>query len=377
MNLSSLAHRSISDMIADRRLKGGEAIIEARLADLLGISRTPLREALQRLEGEGLVRKVANRSYVVRQVDVGEYLHSLRVREILEGEAAALAAGAIPGEKLAATRHEIKALRRSTAYHTKAHWQSDDNLHGLYIDHCGNPVMAEMIRALRITTRLFEIAKLKDRLEPDSAEHLAILEALEASDKRAARTTVQQHCRSLRDSRWRRCADPEQRRRVRGGHAPDLAFLEAGGFQQQQELQERLHGRSQEIDSGVARDDGAVAGGADLRLDIMNRPGRSAVLLLVDMGQADLRGVGQHEERELAVAAETDDLRDGRRIVSPAMGPQPRDALPLRFLGERYGLMAVHMAAIEDDVALRAKRHDGGDRLRHLARGSTEKVVSR
>ncbi len=199
VNLSSLAHKAVSEMIRDRRLKGGETIVEARLADALGISRTPLREALQRLEGEGLVRKVANRSYVVRLVDLGEYLHSLKVREILEGEAAALSIGAIPGEALAATRHEIETLMASTSYHTQAHWQSDDRLHGLYIDHCGNPVMAEMIRALRVTTRLFEIAKLKDRLEPDSTEHLAILSALEAGDRRAARTAVQVHCRSLRD----------------------------------------------------------------------------------------------------------------------------------------------------------------------------------
>jgi DNA-binding GntR family transcriptional regulator len=199
VNLSSLAHRSISEMIRDRRLRGGEPIIEARLADTLGISRTPLREALQRLEGEGLVRKVANRSYVVRLVDLGEYLHSMKVREILEGEAAALAIGNIPGEAAAATRHEIEALRFSTAYHTHAHWQSDDNLHGLYVDHCGNPVMAEMIRALRVATRLFEIARLRDRVEPDSAEHLAILAALEAGDRRGARNAVQMHCRSLRD----------------------------------------------------------------------------------------------------------------------------------------------------------------------------------
>jgi len=198
VNLSSLAHRSITAMIEDRRLRGGEAIIEARLADALGISRTPLREALQRLEGEGMVRKVANRSYVVRHVDLSEYLHSLKVREILEAEAVALAIGAIPGEKLAAVRHEIEALRYSPKYLTDAHWKSDDNLHGLYIDYCSNPVMAEMIRALRVTTRLFEIARLQDRLVPDSTEHLAILEAIETGDKRAARSTVQTHCRSLR-----------------------------------------------------------------------------------------------------------------------------------------------------------------------------------
>lgn len=199
VNLSSLAHRAITAMIQDRRLKGGEAIIEARLADTLGISRTPLREALQRLEGEGMVRKVANRSYVVRHVDLGEYLHSLKVREILEAEAVALAIGAIPGEAVAAVRHEAEALRFSPKYLTDAHWRSDDNLHGLYIDHCSNPVMADMIRALRVTTRLFEIARLQDRLVPDSTEHLAIVAAIEAGDKRAARAAVQTHIRSLRD----------------------------------------------------------------------------------------------------------------------------------------------------------------------------------
>lgn len=199
VNLSGLAHRAITDMIRSRRLRGGEPIIEARLADTLGISRTPLREALQRLEGEGLVRKIANRSYVVRHVDLGEYLQSLKVREILEGEAATLAIGSIPGAELAAVRHEIQTLQRASAYHTDAHWRSDDRLHGLYVEHCGNAVMAGMIEGLRVTTRLFEIAKLKDRVEPDSVEHLAILAALEAGDRRAARLAVQHHCRSLRD----------------------------------------------------------------------------------------------------------------------------------------------------------------------------------
>ena len=56
-NLAGLAHASLSDMIRSRRLRGGNVVVEARLADMLGISRTPLREALQRLEGEGLVVK--------------------------------------------------------------------------------------------------------------------------------------------------------------------------------------------------------------------------------------------------------------------------------------------------------------------------------
>jgi len=55
LNLSNQAYASVSEMIQQRRLKGGALIVESRLADILGISRTPLREALQRLEGVGLV----------------------------------------------------------------------------------------------------------------------------------------------------------------------------------------------------------------------------------------------------------------------------------------------------------------------------------
>ena len=199
LNLSNLAYRAISEMIRDRRLKGGVQIVEARLAEVLGVSRTPLREALQRLEGEGLVCKLANRSYLVRSVDLAEYLHSLKAREILEAEAAELATGHIPEMTLASVRHEIEELRASTTYHTASHWLSDDNLHNVYIDHCGNPVIARLINALRVTTRLFEIARLKDRLEPDSVEHLAILAQLEAGNARQARDAVTAHIRSLRD----------------------------------------------------------------------------------------------------------------------------------------------------------------------------------
>ena len=196
-NLSNLAYKAVSEMIRSRRLKGGELIVEAKLADVLGISRTPLREALQRLEGEGLVIKSANRSFMVRNVDLGEYLQSLKVREILEGEAAFLATGHIPRPKLSEAHREIDELMQASSYHTDAHWRSDDNVHALYIDGCGNAVMGQMIRSLRVTTRLFEIARLADRVQQDAVEHLEIVLALEAQDGRRARKAAQAHIRSL------------------------------------------------------------------------------------------------------------------------------------------------------------------------------------
>ena len=107
LNLSNQAYASVSEMIQQRRLKGGALIVESRLADMLGISRTPLREALQRLEGEGLVIKGAGRSFIVRHVDRGEYLQSLKVREILEAEAVMLAIGRIPPVKIIQAKREV------------------------------------------------------------------------------------------------------------------------------------------------------------------------------------------------------------------------------------------------------------------------------
>ncbi|GJD49608.1 hypothetical protein OPKNFCMD_2340 [Methylobacterium crusticola] len=198
-SLTDLAYRSVSEMIRDRRLRGGDVIVEARLAGTLGLSRTPIREALQRLEGEGLVRKGEGRNHVVRRVDLGEYLQSLKLRQLIEPEAAVLAMARIPTGRLIAVDREIAELMHATTYHTDAHWRSDDNLHGMIIDHCGNDVMARTLRELRSTTRLYEIDQLKDRLVPDSTEHRRIVEALRARDEARTRQTVFDHVASLLD----------------------------------------------------------------------------------------------------------------------------------------------------------------------------------
>jgi DNA-binding GntR family transcriptional regulator len=196
-SLTAKAYEAIADLIRRRRLKGGEVIVEARLATLLNVSRTPLREALLRLEGEGLVVRGSGRSLVVRHVDLREYLQSLRVRELVEPEAASLACGRIALADIQRVRAETEAVMKMQPYDVEAHWRSDAELHELFVAACGNDVLIHMIRQLRTTTHLFEIARLSDRLGPDATEHLAILDALEASDPRAARKAATAHIKSL------------------------------------------------------------------------------------------------------------------------------------------------------------------------------------
>ncbi|MFD0979560.1 GntR family transcriptional regulator [Tropicimonas aquimaris] len=195
--LSEQAYDAISEMIERRELATGSLIVEQQLADQLGISRTPLRQALQRLEAEGVLVKSANRSFQVRKVELREYLQSLKVRELLESEAAALCVDRVDREAISAARANLQAVETRRPYDMLAHWRSDDEVHGLVIENCGNKVMAELIHGLRASTKMFEIDRLYERLEPDSRQHAEILDALEARDAKAARKAVANHIRSL------------------------------------------------------------------------------------------------------------------------------------------------------------------------------------
>lgn len=197
LTLSEKARQELARMIERREFRNGQPIVEAQLAKRLGISRTPLRQALQRLESEGLLRKLEGRSYVVRRVELKEYLQSLKVREILEAEAAELALRRINPSELARVRANVQKVQVSEPYDMLAHWKSDDEVHDLYISTCGNDVLRGMLQSLRVTTKLFEIEQLAERLQPDSQQHEAILDALEARDASATRTAITVHLRSL------------------------------------------------------------------------------------------------------------------------------------------------------------------------------------
>ncbi|WP_371156300.1 GntR family transcriptional regulator [Jannaschia sp. 2305UL9-9] len=197
--LSETAYVALSQMIQERSLPVGRPIVETQLADMLGVSRTPLRQALQRLEAEGLLRKSESRSYVVRRVELREYLQSLKVREVLEAEAAEMAIGRIAPEAISRARAHVQAVQGRKPYDMLAHWASDDEIHDLFIDACGNQVIINILKSLRVTTKLFEIERLSERLEPDSSQHESILDALYSGNAVATRQAVVDHLRSLAD----------------------------------------------------------------------------------------------------------------------------------------------------------------------------------
>jgi DNA-binding GntR family transcriptional regulator len=197
---SSLAHRAadaIRTLILARKLEGGESLSEERLAADLRISRTPVREAMFLLQREGLIQKAVNQPFRVRLVSNKEYFQSMRLRELLEGEAIVTAIQRIDEAALDAREAEMRALQNDPAAPAEAHWTADERLHEMIADNSGNDVMAGVIRTLRVTTRLFELSGLPSRFRPDTEEHLAIIRALRSRDPAAARDAVAGHIRSL------------------------------------------------------------------------------------------------------------------------------------------------------------------------------------
>src|SRR5271170_4874407 len=108
--LANTAYRTVLNKILSHELPGGSVIQERKLAEAMGISRTPMRDALGRLEGLGLLVRLTDRLLAVRVITLQDYLHSLDVRAMIEPQAAALAARSLSAADISALRDELASL---------------------------------------------------------------------------------------------------------------------------------------------------------------------------------------------------------------------------------------------------------------------------
>ena len=197
-NLAEQAYRGLRALILERKIPPGSLVVEGRLVDELRMSRTPVREALVRLIGEGLLVRADARSYSVRSVPPIEFFHSMQVREMLEAHAMDLAAGKVPVEEIDSLMRDIRRLAKETEQEA-VHWQADDRLHLMFARASGNAVLVKTIETLRVNTRLFELAGPFGRVPKDGAEHLAILAAWRDGDVKGAKKALVTHLRNLQE----------------------------------------------------------------------------------------------------------------------------------------------------------------------------------
>ncbi|MDE8559247.1 GntR family transcriptional regulator [Pantoea vagans] len=193
--LGELAYQTLRRMILEKTLRSGGAVVEGRLVEELNISRTPLREALLRLEGEGLLVRGSGRSYSVRFISAQEYFQTMKVRELLESEAITMSIGKIDPEVVDQLIEQVQSL--AIGQPEQAYWSVDDAVHTLFAQHSGNAVLARMIEQARTQSRMFELITPFNRIEEDREEHLAILNAWKSGDSLLASQAVRAHLKNL------------------------------------------------------------------------------------------------------------------------------------------------------------------------------------
>lgn len=200
--LALQAYEQVLDLIMSGAMKPGELIQERRLAEHLRMSRTPLRDGLLMLEGEGLLVRQGARGLQVRFMNVAEFIDNLAIRRLLEPEAARVAAGRIPGEGLAGIAVRLEALLASS--HTPPERADvralDNDLHAAISDAAGNPQMAGIIRTLRRQTLMFDLRSVPERLPATCREHLAIVQALAEARGDEAADAMRTHLDCVRQS---------------------------------------------------------------------------------------------------------------------------------------------------------------------------------
>lgn len=195
--LAHSVYRRLEDMIFSGQLKGGSVLTERKLAEALDVSRTPLRDALLMLEGEGLLKRRSPRYLEVHQMTVPEYMQILNIRRLLEPEAARLCVGRVDAGLFAQLHKRLAALlsqdTASSELRSGESAEIDKTVHEAIADGSGNPLMAGMIRDLRRRTRIFDLGRMPERAKAVYQEHLDIVVAVEIGDPHAASDAMTRH----------------------------------------------------------------------------------------------------------------------------------------------------------------------------------------
>jgi DNA-binding GntR family transcriptional regulator len=196
VTLAGQALAGLRAAIVDGRLEAGERYSVAALADRLGVSRTPVREALLVLERQGLVRFERNKGVRVLAPSAGDLEEVFALRLLLEVPATRRACARLTGAELDALDGELDAMAAAAAAGAEGPFMAhDQRFHEIVLDAAGNRRLAVQVDQLRDQVRLrgaSTVGRSRD-LEAIHAEHVAIRDALRARDAAAAGAAMRAH----------------------------------------------------------------------------------------------------------------------------------------------------------------------------------------
>lgn len=192
------AYRTLRDQLIVLDIAPGDPIREAELMEELGIGRTPVREALKRLEADHLVATFPRRGTFATAVEITELTSVSEVRRLLEPAAASAAAARVDeetAEALRRTRAAIEDLDEDAPFHEVM--TLDMAVHRLIYRASGNRHLEEpLVRLDNLATRIWcTVAHRLPALTGHVREHVALLEAIAAGDSQEAARLSGEHVR--------------------------------------------------------------------------------------------------------------------------------------------------------------------------------------
>ena len=200
--LREVAYDRLKDALRHADIPPGEPLSENRISKLMGLSRTPVREALQMLSQEGLVEITPGRGVTVAARSFREILDVLYIRHILEPELTRLAAENITQERLDVLWDSLQKMEEAVENSDRPGWSIADTVwHDTLSEACPNQLLGEMV--LQMRNRVHRYANIEHNLKirqlrNGTAEHRVIVEAIAAGDAEAAGEAMRAHLESLR-----------------------------------------------------------------------------------------------------------------------------------------------------------------------------------
>lgn len=204
-------YQRLLEEIREGRLMPGERLRETELADRLGVSRTPVREAIRQLESDGLVAHVPHIGASVRKLHYAEVMELYEMRAVLEGTAARLAARAASEVEL----RELATLNEQLAGADTGPEASRLNriFHATLLDAAKNRFLSRSMLSLQRALLILGPSQLYDsaRTVESVVEHRRLLDALVTRDGPGAETAMRAHIEAAQRMRIRTLRERDRR----------------------------------------------------------------------------------------------------------------------------------------------------------------------
>ena len=197
--LRDVVFNTLREAILKGELKPGERLMELQLAAKLGVSRTPIREAIRMLEQEGLAVTIPRKGAEVAKMTEKDMEDVLQIREALDELAAKIACEQISEEQLeelVATMHEFEESTKTN--NVKKIAEADVKFHDIIYQSTGNQKLVNMLNNLREQMYRYRVEYLKDENNYPTLmkEHKDIVEGLVRKNKTQVTETMHQHVKN-------------------------------------------------------------------------------------------------------------------------------------------------------------------------------------